>query len=891
MNVRAFSSSFAILLSFSGAALAATLEVGPGKTYSAPCAAIAAAQAGDTITVDAAGTYVGDVCGIATNGLTIKGVNGRPKIDAGGKIAQGKGLWAVSGNDLTVENVELFGAHSANGPSPGDQNAAGIRGQGTNLTVRGCYIHDNDNGILGGGITDAVGNVTIEGTEFAHNGFGDGYSHNVYVNHVAKLVFRFNYSHDVAEGHLLKSRADTNVIAYNRLTGEGGTDSYEVDLPNGGVAYVVGNVIQQPATTHNPGIITFAEEGPHANGTPDHLFVVNNTVVNDLGKGTFVTVGSGVTTPAIVTNNAFVGVGTPCSQASAVLANNFTMDPKLANMASFDYHLLAGSACIDAGAPPGMGDGFDLTPMFEYVHPAASAPRTAVGKLDIGAYEYGNPAGGAGGSGQAGSGQAGTGQAGSGQAGKGQAGSGQAGSGQAGTGQAGTGQAGTGQAGSAGKAGVGGAGTGGSGAAGKGGATAGKGGGVGTAGATAGGSGGAAPTNGAADSGDKGGCGCTTATATPRFGALGLGLALLVLARRRRRLLHLGERAGEHAIGSLAIVRLLRPILGVDQTKRVHPVDLTEKRRVNAVAEHRPRAITVAPSDVGRRDEELRLLGSEPRLAVLGADAEARPAARVRAPAVPRRAVEDERGAGRHHRRHDLVRVLVGVLAPPKVAPGNHLRRAVFDGEGLERPDDGDRERRGTRPRSAIERVVGVPRLRGLAGMEANRLQRREQEARREERVDEREDARILGEVEEYFALPGEAVHALRPLALEVVAPHRSIALEGRERGGELRDLFFAHGVLEDDEPIALKTLERARLHRHSSGAQVDTPAPTISCGRAATSTTSPFFGSYFVSRGAPPGEVKSQKSPPQNPNAQPSPRGTPGSFTLAPIAAVFLSI
>ncbi|HEX7600811.1 MAG TPA: hypothetical protein VF316_04360, partial [Polyangiaceae bacterium] len=41
-------------------AVAATRSVGPGKTYATPCAAIAAAQAGDVIEVDAAGTYAGD---------------------------------------------------------------------------------------------------------------------------------------------------------------------------------------------------------------------------------------------------------------------------------------------------------------------------------------------------------------------------------------------------------------------------------------------------------------------------------------------------------------------------------------------------------------------------------------------------------------------------------------------------------------------------------------------------------------------------------------------------------------------------------------------------------------------------------------------------------------
>ncbi|HEY8039735.1 MAG TPA: hypothetical protein VIF15_08080, partial [Polyangiaceae bacterium] len=61
----------ALLLATS--AEAATLQVGPGKTYAKPCAAIAAAQPGDTIEVDA-GSYDGDTCAWSTDNLTVKAV-------------------------------------------------------------------------------------------------------------------------------------------------------------------------------------------------------------------------------------------------------------------------------------------------------------------------------------------------------------------------------------------------------------------------------------------------------------------------------------------------------------------------------------------------------------------------------------------------------------------------------------------------------------------------------------------------------------------------------------------------------------------------------------------------------------------------------------------------
>lgn len=77
---------------------------------------------------------------------------------------------------------------------------------------------------------------------------GHGFTHNVYIGNCASLVFAFNYSHDANVGHLLKTRAAVNYILYNRLTGENGTDSYEIDIPNGGTSFVIGNLIQQGPT-------------------------------------------------------------------------------------------------------------------------------------------------------------------------------------------------------------------------------------------------------------------------------------------------------------------------------------------------------------------------------------------------------------------------------------------------------------------------------------------------------------------------------------------------------------------------------------------------------------------------------------------------------------------
>ena len=372
------------------ASAANTLKVGPNQMYAKPCAAITAAQAGDTIEVDAAGSYSDDSCSWSTDGLTVRGVNGRAKIDAsGGPLSNGKGIFVISANNATIENMELSGAKVT------DLNGAGIRHQGLNLVVRNCLFHDNENGILSGPPTPNTGSMLIENSEFHDNSLDDnGYSHNMYIGQYASFTLRYSWSHHIPGngdvGHLVKTRAWKNYILYNRITGEDGHESNEINVPQGGTTYIIGNLIEKASTPKNSNFVNYAFDDGVKNGD-DHLFVVNNTFVNASGGGTFLLVGPQVMTPVMLVNNIFKGPGTIATQVSAKQMNNFADgmgDPLFLDAPNFDYHLKPGSPCVDKGIDPGMGMGMSLLPTQQYVHPTSAEGRMIAGTaIDIGAYE------------------------------------------------------------------------------------------------------------------------------------------------------------------------------------------------------------------------------------------------------------------------------------------------------------------------------------------------------------------------------------------------------------------------------------------------------------------------------------------------------------------------
>jgi hypothetical protein len=336
-------------------------------------------RSGDVVEIDA-GVYTDADSTWFTNNVTLRGVGGRAQMVAPvapATVSNGKGIWVLQGTNMAVENIEFSGA------AVKDKNGAGVRAEGRDLVICGSYLHDNENGILG----PDVGNMLVEYSEFARNGgcvTGFGCSHNMYIN-ADRFTLRYSYSHHARTGHTVKSRARENRILYNRIMDEAdGTSSYTIDLPDGGLSYIVGNLLQQSAFTKNPTILAYGAESL-SNPNPT-LYVVNNTFVNDLGSGEFISIRAGTT--ATVRNNLFVGNGTLVAGTATQVSNLRTSTPNFVNIGAFDYRPTAGTPGINGGTAPGLGGTFDLTPLYQYVHPTNREPRPLNGVIDIGAYEF-----------------------------------------------------------------------------------------------------------------------------------------------------------------------------------------------------------------------------------------------------------------------------------------------------------------------------------------------------------------------------------------------------------------------------------------------------------------------------------------------------------------------
>lgn len=355
---------------------AAVYQVGPNQQYARPCQLAPIVKDGDVVEIAGATAVVDDSCLWNAPNLTLRSVGaGKARIAGSGtvQLLWDQALWnfGSSATNFTVDGFEFTGAKN------GDGTGSGIRLQpGSWGTIRHCYFHDNEQGVQ---TSDSpAGVLVIEENEFARNGSGNKLSHNVYVNHFEKLIFARNRSHDAVLGSLIKSRAAESHILYNVL--RKGPAIYAVDLPEGGLAYVVGNVLWQDGDADNSAILNFGREVALRAGSK--LVLMHNTFDQQRVAGEFIK--SDQASICVIENNIFTGIAAPltCGTAPALAGNYVGANPGFVDQPGGDYHLAADSPAIDQGVLSTAYNGAIQAPLGGY--------RAMVGAAsDAGAYERG----------------------------------------------------------------------------------------------------------------------------------------------------------------------------------------------------------------------------------------------------------------------------------------------------------------------------------------------------------------------------------------------------------------------------------------------------------------------------------------------------------------------
>lgn len=364
------------------AATGTTIVVGPLERIRSIKEAARIARDGDTIEI-LSGEYRQQAVVWSQNRLTIRGIGRRPVLIADGDSAEGKAMWVVRNADMLIENIEFRGVRVPDG------NGAGIRFEKGHLKVLRCAFFDNEMGILTGGNTESV--LEVEDSEFGdaprHAG---GLHHLLYVGTIARLSVSGSRLQQGFRGHLIKSRARASSIVYNLLVdGVGGSASYELEFPNGGLAWVVGNIIGQSPTTDNRDLISYGAEGQR---WPDNaLYLAHNTLVDDRLGGRFLRVWTDrmpAGTEVWAINNLLVGHTEFSPQAPGRYAGNQQVDRSaLVDADGLDFRLPGNSPLRGKAMAPGSVRERSLTPAAEFRLPAGTRPLVVGKPLSAGALQ------------------------------------------------------------------------------------------------------------------------------------------------------------------------------------------------------------------------------------------------------------------------------------------------------------------------------------------------------------------------------------------------------------------------------------------------------------------------------------------------------------------------
>ena len=361
---------------------ARTLVVGAGERISSIAEAARQARDGDIIEIRP-GDYRGQPAVWTQRDITIRGVGKRPVMVADGTSAEGKAIWVVRGSKVLIENIEFRGARVASG------NGAGIRFEQGSLTVRRCRFVDNEMGILTANTADMSLEVVDSDFADAPRHAGDLH-HLLYVGAIGKFVLRGSRFQNGYQGHLVKSRARENHILYNMLVdGSAGQASYELEFPNGGIAFVIGNAIGQAVGTNNPSIVSYGAEGRR---WPENaLFMAHNTLINDAYAGSFMTIRTDKLAENVevwLLNNLIVGMGDFFKPAQGRFDGNRSVaKADLIEFGGLPLRLNSFSTLRGTVQPPGQARGVILLPDAEFAFPVGTRRIQPSSRLAPGAFQ------------------------------------------------------------------------------------------------------------------------------------------------------------------------------------------------------------------------------------------------------------------------------------------------------------------------------------------------------------------------------------------------------------------------------------------------------------------------------------------------------------------------
>ena len=236
------------LLAFAGPAHAATLFVGPDATLKTPSAAAAEAVDGDTVEI-APGEYFDCAIWRASN-LTIEGTG--PGVVLTDKPCEGKAAFIIRGNAVTLRNLTFTRIRVP------DQNGAGIRAEGRDLTVEHSRFINNQLGILAGAAMP--GTIVVRDCEFADNGARDAGSGtaDLLIGRVLRLRVEASHLHGGKGGAAITSDAVRTELAGNHIDAGAGTPPYVVGVPGGGSLVMDDNTITLASAPLVPGTVAVA---------------------------------------------------------------------------------------------------------------------------------------------------------------------------------------------------------------------------------------------------------------------------------------------------------------------------------------------------------------------------------------------------------------------------------------------------------------------------------------------------------------------------------------------------------------------------------------------------------------------------------------------------------